>query len=129
MVKFTGGMPTILVVEDSDDTRTIIKLEMERCGYKVVEAANGREAIEMVKGACPDLILMDLNMPEVDGLAATEVIRECGEKCGRLPILAVTAYDTIGIEEAAREAGCDAYIRKPLNMTELEKTVSGFLYG
>ena len=129
MGTYAGVTPTILVVEDNDDTRVIIKLELERCGYKVVEAASGREAIEMVQRSCPDLILMDLNMPEVDGLAATQVIRECDERCGKLPILAVTAYDTIGIEEAAREAGCDAYIRKPLDMSQLEKTVSGFLYG
>lgn len=129
MSKFRGGPPIILVVEDSDDTRAIIRLELERWGYKVVEAANGREAIEMVEGLCPDLILMDLNMPEVDGLTAAQTIRQYDERCAGVPILAITAYDTIGIEEAAREAGCDAYIKKPLNMPQLEKTVSGFLYG
>ena len=129
MSKFRGGPPTILVVEDSDDTRAIIRLEMERWGYKVVEAANGREAIEMVEGLCPDLILMDLNMPEVDGLTAAQTIRQYDERCAGVPILAITAYDTIGIEEAAREAGCDAYIKKPLDMPQLEKTVSGFLYS
>ena len=129
MSKFKGHAPTILVVEDSADTRAIIRLELERWGYTVLEAANGREAIELTGRACPDLILMDLNMPEVDGLTATQAIREYNEHCADVPILAITAYDTIGIEEAAREAGCDAYIRKPLDMPQLERTVSGFLYG
>jgi two-component system cell cycle response regulator DivK len=129
MGTFNGVAPTILVVEDSADTRAIIRLELERWGYTVVEAADGREAIEMTESACPDLILMDLNMPEVDGLTATQAIREDDTRCADVPILAITAYDTFGIEEAAREAGCDAYIRKPLDMPQLERTVSGFLYG
>jgi two-component system cell cycle response regulator DivK len=129
MSTFQGETPTILVVEDSSDTRAIIRLELERWGYRVIEAANGREAIEVVKEFRPDLILMDLNMPEVDGLSAAQAIRQYDERCAGVPILAITAYDTIGIEEAAREAGCDAYIRKPLDMPQLERTVSGFLYG
>jgi CheY-like chemotaxis protein len=129
MNNFQGGVPNILVVEDSGDTRAIIRLELERWGYRVVEACNGREALEVVEGDCPDLILMDLNMPEVDGLTAAQAIRKYDERSAGVPIIAITAYDTIGIEEAAREAGCDAYILKPLDMPQLEKTVSGFLYG
>ncbi len=129
MSTFKGDMPTILVVEDSDDARAIIRLELERWGYRVVEARNGREAIEVTERFCPDLILMDLNMPEVDGLTAAQAIRKYNEQCAGVPILAITAFDTFGIEEAAREAGCDAYIRKPLDMPQLEKTVSAFLYG
>ena len=129
MNKFQGGIPTVLVVEDSKDTRTVIRLELERWGYRVIEAADGREAIKITEQSCPDLILMDLNMPEVDGLTAAQAIRGYGEHCAGVPILAITAYDTFGIEEAAREAGCDAYIKKPLDMPQLEKTVSGFLYG
>jgi two-component system, cell cycle response regulator DivK len=129
MSNLRGGTPTILIVEDSRDTRTVIRLELERWGYKVIEAANGREAIEITELFCPDLILMDLNMPEVDGLTAAQAIRRYNEQCSGVPILAITAYDTYGIEEAAREAGCDAYITKPLDMPQLEKTVSGFLYS
>jgi two-component system, cell cycle response regulator DivK len=127
--KFEGAIPTVLVVEDSVDTRVIIRLELERWGYRVIEASNGREALEVVEGFCPDLILMDLNMPEVDGLTAAQTIRQYDEKCAGVPIIAVTAFDTFGIEEAAREAGCDAYVRKPFDMPQLEKTVSGLLYG
>lgn len=129
MNRFEGVNPTILVVEDSVDTRVIIRLELERWGYRVIEAADGREAIGIVEASRPDLILLDLNLPEVDGLTAAQAIRRLGEGCAGVPILAITAYDTFGIEEAAREAGCDAYIKKPLEMQMLEKTVSGFLYG
>ena len=129
MNTFKGRAPTILVVEDNTDTRTIIRLELERWGYRVIEAVNGREAVELTKEFCPDLILMDLNLPEVDGLTAAQAIRTYNEQCAGVPILAITAYDTFGIEEAAREAGCDAYITKPLDMPHLEKTVSGFLYS
>lgn len=123
-----GYISTVLVVEDNDDTRTVIRFELERYGYQVIEARNGQEAIALAERACPDLILMDLNLPKVDGLTAAQAIRRMGEKCADVPILAVTAYDTYGIEEAAREAGCDAYIRKPIDFPDLEKTVSGFLY-
>lgn len=120
---------TVLVVEDNDDTRTVIRYELEKYGYLVIEARNGQEAIALAEGACPDLILLDLNLPKVDGLTAAQAIRRLGEKCANMPIIAVTAYDTYGIEEAAREAGCNAYIKKPINFPELEKTVSGFLYS
>ena len=129
MSTFQKSNPTILVVEDSDDTRTVIRLELERWGYRVVEAVDGRKAIEITEEFCPDLILMDLNLPEVDGLTAAQAIRKYGDLCAGVPILAITAFDTFGIEEAAREAGCNAYIKKPLDMSQLEKTVSGFLYG
>jgi two-component system cell cycle response regulator DivK len=126
----SGGYTlTVLVVEDNDDTRTVIRFELEKSGYQVIEARNGQEAIALAERACPDLILMDLNLPKVDGLTAAQAIRRLGEKCADVPILAVTAYDTYGIEEAAREAGCDAYIKKPIDFPDLEKTVSGFLYG
>jgi two-component system cell cycle response regulator DivK len=126
--KFQGGIPTVLVVEDNGDTRTVIRLELERWGYRVLEAANGREALELIEGLCPDLILMDLNMPEVNGLTTAQAIRQYGEKCAGVPIIAITAFDTYGIEEAALEAGCNAYIKKPLDMPQLERTVSGLLY-
>ena len=119
----------ILVVEDDRDSLLVLRRMLEREGYTVFEATDGRQAVEAARSERPDLILMDLNLPEVDGLTAAQAIRKYNEQCAGVPILAITAYDTFGIEEAAREAGCDAYIKKPLDMPQLEKTVSGFLYS
>ena len=75
----------------------------------------------------PDLLLMDLNLPGVDGLAATEQIRACQDLCRDVPILAVTAYDTYGIKDAALEAGCNGYLIKPLDFDYLAEIVSRIL--
>lgn len=77
--------------------------------------------------AQPDLILMDLNMPRLDGLAATEQIRR-HEELGHIPIIAVTAFDTVGIKEAALEAGCNKYLTKPLDLGYLSKLLRGILH-
>ena len=118
---------TVLVVDDSADTRAVLSRTLEAGGYRVVEAADGREAVEVALRECPDLILMDLNMPVLDGLAATERIRKLKEKCGDVAIVAVTAFDTYGMKEAALEAGCDAYLLKPLALDELEAVVERLL--
>jgi CheY-like chemotaxis protein len=124
------AMPaTILVAEDSADTRAVLRLALASYGYQVIEAENGREAVEVALSGCPDLVLMDLNMPVLDGLAATERIRELRERCGNVPIVAATAYDTYGMREAALEAGCNAYLLKPLDLDELESVIAGLLFG
>lgn len=110
---------TILVVEDSKDTLNVLSFSLTKNGYKVVTAANGLEAIDVAMSARPDLILMDLNMPLMDGLAATEQIRR-HEELRAVPILAVTAYDTYGMKEAAEAAGCDGYIKKPIDFNRLD---------
>jgi two-component system cell cycle response regulator DivK len=110
---------TILIVEDSRDTRNVLSFSLTRNGYKVVTAVNGEEAVEVALRERPDLILMDLNMPLMDGLVATEHIRE-HEELRKVPILAVTAYDTYGMKEAALEAGCNGYIKKPIDFKRLD---------
>src|ERR1051325_2365992 len=100
---------TILVAEDSADTRAVLMRALAFRGYHVVEAADGREAVELARSERPDLVIMDLNMPVMDGLAATERIRELRDKCGNVPVVAATAFDTYGIKDAALEAGCNAY--------------------
>src|SRR5919202_1243924 len=87
--------PTILVVEDNDDTRLVMKMVLESNDYRVAEATNGEEAIEVALRERPDLILMDLQMPVLDGLAATRRIREQPELCN-VPVVAVTAHDVYG---------------------------------
>ena len=118
---------TILVVEDSDDIRATLRQFLLAGGYRVAEAADGPQAVDYVERRCPDLILMDLNMPVMDGLEATARIRQCREICRRVPILAVTAYDTFGIRDAALAAGCDGYVVKPLDFEKLDKIITRFL--
>ena len=113
---------TVLVAEDSADARVVLSRVLTSFGYHVVEAAVGA-----ARRVCPDLVLMDLNMPVMDGLAATERIRQLRDECGNIPTVAVTAYDTYGMREAALEAGCDAYLLKPLALDELESVVTGLL--
>jgi two-component system cell cycle response regulator DivK len=107
----------------------MLRRALESLDYHVLEAADGREAVEVARRECPDLILMDLNMPLMDGLEAAKRIRACKELCRTAPILAITAFDTYGMEEAALDAGCNAYIRKPFNSDEPERIVRGFLPG
>jgi two-component system, cell cycle response regulator DivK len=114
---------TIMVVEDFDDTRAMLRRALQMNGYRVVEASNGLEAVDLVRRGCPDLILMDLNMPVMDGLEATERIRECLETRKDVVILAITAHDTYGMREAALEAGCDGYIKKPIDFDRLDTTI------
>jgi len=120
---------TILVVDDSADTRAVLRRMLAFRGYHVVEASDGREAVEAARSECPDLVVMDLNMPVMDGLAATERIRELRERCGDVPIVAATAFDTYGMREAAMEAGCNAYLLKPLDLDEFESVIAGLLSG
>jgi CheY-like chemotaxis protein len=112
---------TVLAVDDVDDSRFMLRKLLEMRGCRVAEARDGKEAVALAEEDCPDLILMDLNMPEMDGLAATERIRELKGRCEEVPIIAVTAYDTYGIREAAPEAGCDEYIIKPFDLDHLEQ--------
>jgi CheY-like chemotaxis protein len=120
---------TVLVAEDSADTRAVLRHALASYGYRVMEAADGREAVEAAQSECPDLVVMDLNMPVMDGLAATERIRELRDRCGDVPIVAATAFDTYGMREAAMEAGCDAYLLKPLDLDELESVIARLLSG
>lgn len=120
---------TILIADDFADTRAVLRRMLETHDYRVVEAADGREAVEVAERACPSLILMDLNMPLVDGLAAAAQIRECQGRCRNVPILAMTAFDTYGMKEAALEAGCDDYITKPIDADDLDRVLRRILPG
>ena len=128
MSQFGVAHPTVLVAEDSEDTRYVLSLELRHRGCRVITAADGREAVETALVTHPDLILMDLNLPRLDGLAATEQIRAHGE-LDSIPIIAVTAFDTYGIREAALEAGCQEYLLKPLETGVLERALRNALPG
>ena len=117
---------TIMVVEDYDDTRLLLKKGLEGLGYSVVEACNGQEAVDIADRTRPDLILMDLDLPILDGIAATQCIRQKPELVS-VPIVAVTAYPMSYSHVKAFARGCDEYMRKPIDMTELERIVARFL--
>ena len=121
------GLLTILVVDDFADARLTLKHLLEARAYRVLEATNGEEAVELVQRRCPDLILMDLNMPKMDGLEAAKKIRLSNETCQHVPIIAITAYDTYGMKEAALEAGCDDYIVRPLDFEQLDRVLSRYI--
>ena len=110
---------SVLVVEDSDETRAMLTRMLHSEGYAPIEARNGVEALEIVGNYSPDLIIMDLNMPHLDGLTTTERIRKYRAKQSTIPILAITAFDTYGMKEAAIEAGCNEYLLKPLDLDQL----------
>ena len=126
--QFGSASPTVLLAEDSEDTRQVLSMELRHWGCRVLTAADGREAVETALDERPDLILMDLNLPRLDGLAATERIRAHSE-LDAVPIIAVTAFDTYGIREAALEAGCQEYLLKPLNPGALERAIRDALPG
>ncbi|HEY0760774.1 MAG TPA: response regulator [Pyrinomonadaceae bacterium] len=117
---------TIMVVEDYDDTRLLLKKGLEGMGYSVLEASNGQEAVEISDREHPDLILMDLDLPILDGILATQLIRQQKEMHG-VPIVAVTAYPMSYTHVKAFAEGCDEYMAKPIDMTELARLVNRYL--
>ena len=117
--------PTVLVAEDSSDTRIMLKRAFELKGYKVLEAEDGKQALEMAKRHPPNLIVIDLNMPVLDGLETVRNFRQLEKAGEQIPIVAITAYDVYGMEKAALETGCNKYLSKPLDLEELDRTLKG----
>lgn len=117
---------TVLIVEDAEDARHFMRLELEHLGYLVVEAENGLRAVELARQDPPDIILMDLSLPGLDGIAATERIR-ASDGLGKIPIIAVTAHQERDFREGAKAAGFDAYLTKPVNMAWLSELIKGLL--
>ena len=116
---------TVLLVEDTEDNRYMMRRLLEMTGYRVVEALNGEEAVKLAERETPELILMDLSLPVIDGLAATRLIRKL-PKLASTPIIAVSAHDTSDFQSEAIKAGCNSYVTKPIDFSELE-TLSGEL--
>jgi CheY-like chemotaxis protein len=109
---------TILVVDDYPDNRTLLSAWLRGKGYKVVEAQDGKEGVLQANRSHPDLILMDLAMPEMDGVEATRQIRE-RHAFSRTPIFAITAYGTYDVKRDALAAGCNEVFAKPLDLESL----------
>jgi two-component system cell cycle response regulator DivK len=117
---------TILYVEDNPDNRILIRRVLSAEGYTVLEAGNAAEALDVLNKGKTDLILMDINMPDVDGYALTTKIKSI-QKYMDIPIIAVTANVMRGDREKSLEAGCDGYIQKPIDIDILAKQIERFL--
>jgi two-component system cell cycle response regulator DivK len=115
---------TILVAEDDEDNRFTLQVLLEMRGYRVLTASNGHEAIGIAERAQPDLILMDLRMPVLNGLAATRQLRQHSDlRLRQIPILALSAYDPAQHRAVAIAAGCNDYVTKPIDYDRLEKLI------
>ncbi len=117
-------MKTILVVEDNENNLYMMKFLLEKNRYKVVEAKDGVEGVKVAAVEKPDLILMDMQLPLLNGYEATKQIK-ANEEINKIPIIAVTSYAMVGDKEKTLKAGCNAYIEKPINpqtfLTEIDK--------
>jgi len=116
----------VLVIEDTEDNRQIIRDLLTSFDYELIEAADGAEGVRMAQTHHPDLILMDIQLPVMDGYEATRRIRAIPE-LARVAIIAVTSYALSGDEAKTREAGCDGYIAKPFSPRQLLAKVREFL--
>jgi len=123
----SGSMAkTVLVVEDNDLNMKLFHDLLEAHGYNILQTKDGMEALKLARQHRPDLILMDIQLPEVSGLEVTKWIKE-DDSLRSIPVVAVTAFAMKGDEEKIREGGCEAYIAKPISVTSFLQTVERFL--
>lgn len=116
----------ILVVEDNKDNMTLISDVLHSLDYDVLQATDGEQGIRVTSEERPDLILMDLSLPRMDGWTATRTIKADPDLQG-IPVIALTAHAMVGDRERALEAGCDDYMSKPINLRELADKLARFL--
>jgi len=119
---------TILIVEDNADTRSAYADYLRWCGYLIREAENGRDALASIEANEPDLVLLDLALPIVDGWEVARRLR-AHPRHARLPIVVVTAHSLFGDERRIRQSGCDAFLTKPCDPDRLVATIAGLLTG
>ena len=117
---------TVLIVEDNELNMKLFHDLLDAHGYKTLQTRNGREALELAREHRPDLILMDIQLPEVSGLEVTKWLKE-DDQLKKIPVVAVTAFAMKGDEERIREGGCEAYISKPISVTKFIETIKSFL--
>jgi two-component system cell cycle response regulator DivK len=116
----------ILYIEDNPENRLLVRRVLQAEGYTILEAKNAREALRAVKSQRPDLILMDINMPEIDGYTLTSTLRRL-PGLEKTPIVAVTANVMKGDREKTIQAGCDGYIQKPIDVDTLPTQIAQFV--
>jgi two-component system cell cycle response regulator DivK len=123
------GLPKkVLVVDDNQDSRELVVKVLKNKGYEMIEATDGEEAIEKAVGERPDLILLDISIPKLDGYEVTRRLKS-REEFKETPIVALTAHAMKGDRAKALEAGCEGYISKPINIRELPDQVKSYLRG
>jgi two-component system cell cycle response regulator DivK len=116
----------VLVVDDSNLNRKVVSTVLKACGFEVLEAVDGEQAFEITTAELPDLVLMDVQLPKMDGYAATRRLRR-QPVTQHIPIIALTAHAMAGENERAAEAGCDGYISKPVNTRTLVDEIMSYL--
>jgi two-component system cell cycle response regulator DivK len=121
-----GNGKTVLIVEDNELNMKLFHDLMEAHGYNILQTRDGMEALKLARAHRPDLILMDIQLPEVSGLEVTKWIKE-DDDLRSIPVIAVTAFAMKGDEEKILQGGCEAYIAKPISVTNFLKTVERFL--
>ena len=121
-----GTMPKILMIEDNEQNRDALSRRLQRHGYDVIMAVDGQQGVAMAQSELPDLILMDLNLPDIDGWEATRILKEAPETQA-IPIMAMTAHAIAGDQERALQAGCDDYHAKPVEFQRLLTQIEALL--
>ncbi|BBE70995.1 response regulator [Oharaeibacter diazotrophicus] len=117
---------TVLIVEDNELNMKLFHDLLEAHGYRTIQTRNGIEALDLARAHHPDLILMDIQLPEVSGLEVTKWIKE-DDDLRAIPVIAVTAFAMKGDEERIRQGGCEAYISKPISVSKFLETVRAYL--
>lgn len=117
---------TVLIVEDNELNMKLFHDLLEAHGYETIQTRNGIEALDLARAHKPDLILMDIQLPEVSGLEVTKWIKE-DDDLRAIPVIAVTAFAMKGDEERIRQGGCEAYISKPISVSKFLETVRAYL--
>ncbi len=125
-LKVKSGTKRVLIVEDNELNMKLFHDLLEAHGYQTIQTRNGRDALKLARQHRPDLVLMDIQLPEVSGLEVTRWLKEDTELC-RIPVIAVTAYAMKGDEERIRQGGCEAYISKPISVLGFIETVRDFI--
>ncbi len=116
----------VMIVEDNELNMKLFNDLLEAQGFETVQTSNGLEALDLARAHRPDLILMDIQLPEVSGLEVTKWLKD-DDELARIPVIAVTAFAMKGDEERIRQGGCEAYISKPISVLKFLETVKSYL--